>query len=194
MRKLILAMHMSLDWLISGPNGELDWARSQESDADVDSDLKSLVDRADTVLIGRVLYEWFAWYWPNAHTINPNLSEPEKYFASWIETAQKVVISTTLENPQWSNSTVIKNSIVEEINKLKQTPGKDIIMFWWARTAQEFARLGLIDEYHLDMHPVILGKGVPLFKDISEMKRLNIIEIKPYSSWVVALRYEYPVK
>lgn len=186
MRKLVLAMHMSFDWFVSGPNGELDWARAD----DVDTGLEDLINRADTLLIGRVLYEWFAGYWPNAHNINPSLSDSEKKFAKWVETAQKVVFSTTLEHPQWNNSSVINNGFVEEVNKLKQSSGKDMLMFGWARIAQEFVRLGLIDEYSILLHPVILGKWVPLFKDMSEMRRLHLIEAITYKSWAVALRYE----
>ena len=95
-------LHAHLDGFIAGPNGELDWATmSPEMD---NSLMPAMMEQADTCLIGRVLYEGFASYWPDAPANNPNLSQGEIHFTGWIEQAQKVVFSTTLEKAEWHNS------------------------------------------------------------------------------------------
>ena len=187
MRKVILAMQITLDGFVGGPNGEMNWVTlSEEMD---DSLLPELMERADTCLIGRSLYQGFASYWPTAPTTNPNLSKSEIKFSSWIEQAHKVVFSTTLDKAEWNNSRLVRGDVAAEVMRLKQQPGKDMVIFGGARIAQEFVRLGLVDEYGLVVNPVILGQGLPLFKDVPIQRKLRLVSCDVFKAGAVALRY-----
>lgn len=187
MRKVILAMQITLDGFVGGPNGEMDWVTfSQEMD---DTLLPEMMERADTCLIGRVLYQGFASYWPTAPQTNPNLSKSEVKFSKWIQEAQKIVFSTTLDKAEWNNSRLVRGDPAREVARLKQQPGKDMVIFGGARLAQQFVRLGLIDEYGLLINPVILGQGLPLFKDVPGPRKLNLVSCDAFESMSVALRY-----
>jgi dihydrofolate reductase len=188
MRKVILAMNITIDGFISGPNGELDWVTMDE---EIDNSvLPDLLSTTDTALIGRVLYQGFANYWPSAETKNPSLSEGEIEFAHWIDNAPKIVFSKTLEKVEWKNSKLVKENIVEEVEKLKQQPGKDAVLFGGVNIAQTFISLGLIDEYRLLVSPVVLGSGKPLFKDIKNRLNLKLLKSKTFKSGAVALHYQ----
>jgi dihydrofolate reductase len=187
MRKVILAMQISLDGFVGGPNGEMDWVTmSDEMD---DSLLPELMERADTCLIGRSLYLGFLSYWPTAPATNPKLSKSEIKFSSWIEQAHKVVFSTTLDRAEWNNSRLVRGDVAAEVMRLKQQPGRDMIIFGGARIAQEFVRLGLVDEYGLVVNPVILGQGLPLFKDVPARQKLKLAACDAFKAGAVALRY-----
>jgi dihydrofolate reductase len=187
MRKVILTMHISLDGFVGGPNGEMDWASmSEEID---DSSLPELMARAGTCLIGRTLYQGFASYWPTAPETNPNLSESEIDFAHWIDQVEKVVFSTTLEQAEWNNSRLVRGDMAGEVMRLKQQPGKDMVLFGGARTAQEFVRLGLVDEYDLLLNPILLGQGLPLFVETPSRQKLKLVSSRAFESGAVALRY-----
>jgi dihydrofolate reductase len=187
MRKVILTMHISLDGYVGGPNGEMDWASmSEEID---DSSLPELMARADTCLIGRTLYQGFSSYWPTAPQTNPNLSASEIEFAAWIDRVEKVVFSKTLEQAEWNNARLVRGDAAEEVRRLKQQPGKDMVLFGGARTAQELVRRGLVDEYDLLLNPIILGQGLPLFKEQTARQKLKLVSTRAFESGAVALRY-----
>jgi dihydrofolate reductase len=187
MRKVILAMQITLDGFIGGPNGEMDWVTiSAEMD---DTLLPEMMERTDTCLIGRSLYQGFASYWPTAPQTNPKLSKSEIKFSGWIEQAHKVVFSTTLEKAEWNNSRLVRGDVAAEVMRLKQQPGKDMVIFGGARIAQEFVRLNLVDEYGLLVNPVILGKGLPLFLNVPDQRKLKLISCDAFKAGAVALRY-----
>ena len=195
MRKVILTMHMSLDGFIAGPNGELDWTAADEA---VDDDLPELLSTADTALIGRVLYQGFAGYWPAYDITDPSKSKGEVAFANWINEAPKLIFSTTLEKAEWKNSRVVpvkKNAdIAEAVAGLKERPGKNLVLFGGVRIAQTFARLGLIDEYWLLIQPKVLGNGRPLFIDIKDRINLKLVSARALNTvGAVAVRYQ-PVR
>ncbi len=186
MRNVILTMQISLDGFVAGPNGELDWVTmSAEMD---DALLPDLMRRSDVCLIGRNLYEGFASYWPSAPQTNPNLSKSEIQFSEWIDQAQKVVFSTTLDKAEWNNSRLVSTDPAAEVARLKQQPGKDMLLFGGARIAQTFVRLGLVDLYTLMVNPVILGQGQPLFKD-TPRRKLELVSCSVFQPGAVALRY-----
>ncbi len=187
MRNVILAMQISLDGFVGGPNGEMDWVTMLE---EMDNTLlPEMMERADAVLIGRTLYEGFASYWPTAPQTNPNLSKSEVKFSSWIGQVQKVVFSKTLEKAEWNNSRLVRGNVAEEVKHLKQQPGKDMIIFGGARLAQEFVREDLVDIYGLVVNPVILGQGLPLFKDVPGRRNLKLVSCDAFKAGAVALRY-----
>jgi len=134
-----------------------------------------------------VTYESFAGAWPYVPD-NPDASEGEKVYARIVNALQKVVFSKSLEKAEWHNSKLMREVNPKEIEKLKQEPGKDMVIYGSASIVQQLTNLGLIDEYQLSVHPIVLGSGKRLFKDVSNTN-LKLVETKTFSSGVVLLTY-----
>jgi dihydrofolate reductase len=188
MRKVIVSMWVTLDGCIAGPNGEMDWV-AQHFDEAMGKYEDDLVSAADTLLLGRVTYESFAGSWPRVPD-NPSASEGEKVYARKLNAMRKIVFSKTLEKVEWNNSTLMQEVLAEEIEHLKQQPGKDIVVYGSASIVQTLTNLGLIDEYQLLVYPVVLGSGKPLFKNITARVNLNLIKTEAPGSGVVRLYYQ----
>jgi dihydrofolate reductase len=146
----------------------------------------------DAVIWGRRTYEGMASYWLTVPG-NPASTPAELEHARWLEHATKIVVSRTLERVEWGdaqNTVLIKDDIAEEINKIKQQPGKDIWFLGSVALAQTFMQLDLIDEYRININPTVLGRGKPLFAEGARAIPLKLLEARPLTSGVVALRYE----
>lgn len=185
MRKVMLLMHVSLDGFTAGPNGEMEWIRTDDAMFD---DVAQLTESADTALFGRVTYEMMAAYWPTAAD-NPNAGKHDIDHAHWVNAATKLVFSRTLQKVEWANSRIVRDNIAETINHLKAQPGKNLLMIGSATTAHTFMQLGLIDEYWLNVNPVVLGRGLPLFADLTQRFDLKLLGAKTYASEVIGLHY-----
>ena len=185
MRNVILYMHVSLDGFTAGPNGEMDWIAS---DDELWDDVMELQSTADAALFGRVNYQGFEDYWRSG-AVNQASSKPEIEHAQWLNQSTKIVFSRTLDKVDWPNTRIVKDHIAEEIANLKQQPGKNIILFGGADIAAAFMKLGLIDEYRINVNPVVLGRGKPLFQDLHDKINLKLVESKVFKSGVVALHY-----
>ena len=186
MRNVILLMHVSLDGFVAGPQGEMDWIRF---DSQLVDDVAELTDTADTALFGRVTYEMMAGYWPTAAD-SPAATKHDIDHARWVNHAPKLVFSRTLESVDWQHSRIVRDSFPEEIARLKQQPGKNLLMIGSTKTAHTFMQLGLIDEYRLNVNPVVLGGGSRLFPDIKDQLNLNLVSAKTYASGVIGLHYQ----
>ncbi|MFF2089541.1 dihydrofolate reductase family protein [Paenibacillus sp. NPDC058174] len=188
MRKLVLFLHASLDGFVEGPNGAMDigWV---SYDADLEKHAKEILSTADTVIWGRGTYQMMHSYWPSVPS-NPSASQHERDHAEWIEKTAKLVFSTTLDQVEWNNSRLVKENVEEEINKLKQQPGKDMVILGSPRFAHQLMQLDLIDEYKITVSPVLIGKGLPLFQGIKEKVNLKLIENKTFDSGAIALAYQ----
>jgi dihydrofolate reductase len=185
MRKVIFLMHISLDGLVAGPNGEMDWIKYNE---DVAVDAYSLHSTTDTAIYGRVTYEMMAAYWPNMLT-DPNSDPANRPHAVWLQTATKVVATRSPLNIEWEGTVVIGADIVTDMATLKEQPGKDMWLLGSPMLAQTFMRFDLIDEYRLNVNPVILGRGKPLFSDMEMPRHLSLVETKSFKHGVIGLRY-----
>lgn len=180
-------MHVSLDGFVQGPN---EWDLSFLTyNEELEKYAKDLLETVDTVLWGRGTYLGMQNYWTTVPG-NPEASAHEIEHAQWIDSTTKVVFSTTLESVEWNNSRLVKENIAEEIMNLKQQPGKDLIIIGSPRFAHSLMQLGLIDEYQLTIHPVALGNGLPLFKDINDKIKLRLTESKTFNSGVLGLVYQ----
>jgi len=183
MRKVIYGMFVSLDGFIEGPNRELDWQIVDEQLHRFANDLQS---ETGTYLFGRRMYEVMA-YW---ETADQNLSSPEYVleFARNYKRIPKIVFSRTLEQVQ-GNARLVRADLVEEIGKLKTQPGKNLEV-GGADLASTLIKLGLIDEYHVFIHPVVLGSGTPFFPSLDKSINLRLVETRTFGSGVVYLRYK----
>jgi dihydrofolate reductase len=184
MRNLVAFMHVSLDGFVANTRGEMDWITI---DDEVFKDAIMLADSADTALFGRVTYQMMESYWPTVLS-NDSSTGLELKHAQWMENINKIVFSETLEKVEWNNTRLINENIPQEIIKLKQRPGKNIMIFGSPRLTHSFMQWDLIDEYRININPVILGGGIPMFNIQSRMD-LKLIATKMFRSGVAGLHY-----
>ena len=185
MRNLVAFMHVSLDGFVANRRGEMDWI---SIDDEIFNDAITLADNADTALFGRVTYQMMESYWPTVLS-NDSSTPLELQHAKWMENVAKIVVSTTMDKVEWNNTRLIKENITQEILKLKQQPGKDIMIFGSPRLTHSFMQWELVDEYRININPVILGGGMPMF-NIHNRINLKLIKTKTFRAGVVGLHYK----
>jgi dihydrofolate reductase len=183
--RIVVTEFVSLDGVMEDPGGSEDFkhggwtfeiSRGDEGDKfKLDETLE-----AKALLLGRVTYEGFAAAWPTR----------EGEFADKFNTMPKYVVSSTLEEPEWNNSTVLKGDIAEEVAKLKQEREGDIVVHGSARLVQTLVEKDLVDEVRLMVFPVVLGAGKRLFGETSDKKPLRLIDSKMVGDGVAILTYE----
>lgn len=183
-------MHTSLDGFVAGPNGEMDWINV---DDDMFEYAGKQTDEADTALYGRVTYQMMESYWPTAGD-QPTASKHDKQHSSWYNKVTKVVLSRTMQKENLKNTNIISDNIPGEILNLKQATGKNILMFGSPTAAHTLMAENLIDDYWLFVNPILLGKGIPLFKNIKEKTGLKLAESIKFTSGVVCLHYIKDIK
>ena len=186
MRKISLLEHVSLDGFMAGPNGEMDWIRVSDDMFDAGA---RITDAADTAIYGRVTYEMMAGYWPTAAE-QPGAGRHDIEHARWVNAATKLVFSRTMESSDWANTVFVKDDIASTIEAMRQQPGKNLVLIGSASLAREFIRLGLVDEYWINVNPVVLGGGIPLFPDVGARTDMSLVESIVFGSGVVGLHYE----
>ena len=181
MRKVIYWVHTSVDGFISGPNGEFDWP---ELTPELSSYSDMLADRVDTFLYGRVVWDLMSSYWPTADQVSDH-PHNLKFAPIWRETP-KVVFSRTLEEAGWN--TRVTADVEHTVRTLKAEQGKDMMLTGGAGLAAELARLDLIDEYQIVVHPVVLGGGKRVFP-VGERLNLKLAETRGFDNRAVLLSY-----
>ncbi len=186
MRKLIFFMHASLDGFVAGMNGEMNWINVDESIFDF---VATMTDQADAALYGRVTYQMMQSYWPTAGD-KPNASKHDKEHSAWYNKVSKIVLSNTLNEKELTNATVISDGIKDKINEIKKQDGKNILIFASPSASHSLLHEGLVDEFWIFINPILLGEGMPLFKNITEKTKLKLVESKTFSCGVIALHYE----
>ena len=187
MRKVILQEFVSIDGLASGPNGSVDFVPAANSgDKGFGERQIAFMDSVDAILLGRVTYEMFAGYWPNA------TSGDDKPFADKINAMSKVVFSNTLERAPWgkfAEARVVKGNSVDEVAKLRQASGKDMVIWGSLSLARSLMSDGLIDQYQLIVCPVILGEGKRLFPEKNGLHDMTLLSSKSFERGSVLLTY-----
>jgi dihydrofolate reductase len=184
MRKIIHWVHTSIDGHIDGPKGEFDWPVMGE---DLSAYSETLTRRSDTFLYGRGVWEGMAAFWPNAESLSDH-PHVLKFAPIWRSTP-KIVVSTTLEQTDWTTA-VISENVAEQVAELKRRPGKDLLLTGGSGLAGTLTEHGLIDEYHIAVHPVVLGGGRPLFLPREDRFGLRLVESRTCDSNVVVMRYD----
>jgi dihydrofolate reductase len=187
-RKIIAALVVSVDGFIEGPHGELDWVDTWEDPFD-------LLPQIDTCILGRGMYPGYEQYW-GAILANPQgvlpctgkvASEGEIAYARFAESTPHIVLFRTLDHVAWQNTRIVRD--VEAIRRMKQQPGKDMHAVGGATLVGSLLNQRLIDELRLVVHPIILGGGKALFKDVKERHALTFLGAKPLESGLVRLTY-----
>ena len=186
MKKLKLQVQMSVDGFICGPNGEMDWLNWNWG-ADIKNYVTDLTNSIDTILLGRKLAEGFIPHWANVKA-DPN--NPEHSSGIIFTDTPKYVFSKTLTISLWDNTTVVNGDLVSEINKLKNQPGKDIIVYGGAGFVSSLIKEGLIDEFNLFVNPAAIGKGKPVFAELDAKQNLKLIESIAFDCGINLLKYE----
>jgi dihydrofolate reductase len=182
MRKVIVSNMITPDGFIAGPGGEIDWFVTGE---DFFDDMSSVYERVDTMLLGRVTYDGMASFWTG-----PDTGEVDPAITKWMNGTAKVVFSRTLNEVKWNNARLAKGEIGEAVRKMKQEPGRDMIIYGSSTIVSQLTELGLIDEYWLFINPVILGSGVPEFSGVTRRVKLNLTGTKVLQGGTVQLKYE----
>jgi dihydrofolate reductase len=177
-RKIILDLAVTLDGFIEGKNGEVDWCIM-----DSEMGFINFLNQIDTILYGRKSYDLWGQYTPTIE-----VADAEKEMWELVHSKEKYVFSRTLKGSD-NKAIFINENIPEEVNKLKNNPGKDIWLYGGASLITAFIDLGLVDEFRLSVHPVILGEGKPLFIDIKQRLNLTLMNTRTFSSGVVQLIY-----
>lgn len=185
MRKLVLFAHISLDGFAGDANGGLGFL---SYDGELQQYAEELVKTVGAPVYGRNTYHLMAGYWPTVLN-DPNAGAKELAHAQWVQEIPKIVFSTTLGSADWNNTTLISDNVVEEVSKLKAQDGKDLVIFGSPGLAKNLMTLGLIDEYKLTLHPILLGQGICLFDSHVQRSELKLLESKTLGSGVVTLHY-----
>jgi dihydrofolate reductase len=185
MGRIVVTEFVSLDGVMEDPGGAEDFkyggwtfeiSRGDEGDQfKLDETLA-----ADALLLGRVTYEGFAAAWPSR----------EGEFADKFNTMPKYVVSSKLEDPEWTNTTVLKGNIAESVGKLKQERDGEIVVHGSAQLASELLEQDLVDELRLMVFPVVLGSGKRLFGETTDKKSLKLVDSKVVGDGVAILIYE----
>lgn len=185
MGRIVVTEFVSLDGVMEAPGGGEDfehagWTFEIPRGADGDKFKLDEAFDAEALLLGRVTYQGFAAAWPSM----------EGSFADKFNSMPKYVVSSTLENPEWNNSTVLKGDMAEEVSKLRQSSDGDIVVHGSAQLAQALIEHDLVDELRLMVFPVVLGKGKRLFGETSAKKRLQLADSKIVGDGVAILIYK----
>jgi len=185
MRKVVVQQFVTLDGFAAGPNGELDFVTESGASADptggpfVEKQL-AFIESLDTILLGAVTYRGFAEYWPEQTT-------ETQAIADVLNATPKVVFSSTLESAPWGTwepARLVSGSATEEVRRLKSEPGGDMVLWGSLTLSDSLVRDGLVDEYRLQILPVVLGRGKRLFEQGLPPQNLKLLESDTYDDMV----------
>ncbi|MGI8796769.1 MAG: dihydrofolate reductase family protein [Acidimicrobiia bacterium] len=185
MGRIVVTEFVSLDGVIEDPGGSEDFKHSAwsfEVDRGDEGNQFKLDEtlESEALLLGRVTYEGFAQAWPSR----------DGEFADKFNGMPKYVVSSTLANPEWNNSTVLSGDLTEDVSKLKQDVDGDIVVHGSAQLVQALVERDLVDELRLMVFPVVLGAGKRLFGDTTDKKRLRLADSRTVGDGVTILTYE----
>ena len=191
MRKLILEEWMSLDGYVTDKNNQLNFFTdlTPEQNTFSDNDQLKFLETVDTILLGRKTYELFVDFWPGATT-------DKEVIADKLNGTKKIVFSSTLTKApwgQWAEADIISDDSINAIRKLKLQDGKNLVLWGSISLAQSLMKENLIDEYHIQLCPVLTGGGRSLFSQEMNFSKLSLVEVRQYNTGVMFLNYQ-PIK
>lgn len=186
MRKLKLQVQITVDGYIGGPNGEMDFMEWNWDDK-LKQYIGELTAPVDCIVLGRKLAEGFIPYWAD---VAANPAHPEHEAGVTFTETNKVVFTKTLEKSNWANTILAKGDLADEIKKLKNQDGKDIIVYGGATFVSALIQQGLIDEYHLLINPAVIGNGLSIFREVNGTQQLELIQSVSFACGIVLLHYK----
>ncbi len=187
MRRLLASNLVSLDGFVAGPNGELDWFVKEGflMNTEYGDFARKLIGSVGGILLGRKTYETFASYWPDATDNDPVITEG-------MNGLPKYVFSRSLDKVEWGKwNTVklVKGDATEEVSRMKEEPGKDLVIYGSASLVSALMKENLIDEYQFFVQPIVLGSGIPEFQGLTDRHELELVRATPFKSGAVGLYY-----
>jgi dihydrofolate reductase len=178
MRKVVVSEFVSLDGVIEKPGWSLQLTGEEQQKYKLDE-----LSASDALLLGRATYEELAAQWPH-------LSEQYGGYTDMMNSYPKYVVSTTLQEPLEWNASLIKGDVAEEVLRLKQQPGKDILVYGSGDLVNTLMKHNLVDEYRLMVFPIVVGSGKRLFEGEIDKTVLELVDTQTFSSGVVVLTYQ----
>lgn len=176
---------MTIDGFIAGPNSEMDWMVWNWDDK-LKEYIKEITEPVDCIVLGRKLAQGFIPHWTAAFNNPDGAEEGSK---KMVETP-KIVFTKTLKKSEWNNTIIANGDLDDEITKLKNQYGGDIIVYGGASFVSSLIKHGLIDELHLLINPTAIGKGMTIFKELNSTQNFNLIKAIPFECGIVVLNYE----
>jgi len=183
MRRLGVFNQVTLDGYTADLNGDMSWAHRQ--DAEWNAFVAGNATGEGELVFGRITYELMASFWPT-----PYAMETIPVVAAWMNHAPKVVFSRTLEQASWNNSKLVKGDMAEELRRMKEEPGPDLVIFGSGTVVSQLAQEGLIDEYQIVVNPIVLGRGKSMFDGIKGTLNLTLTRTRTFGNGNVLLCYE----
>ena len=179
MRDLILSADVTLGGFMAGPANDLDFM-VRDDDVDQTMMTEELTARADTIVVGRKAFHPMAGYWTTATGT----------LARWMNDTPKVVLSNTLvDTSTWPNSSVARGDGAAAVKELKRLPGRALVVFGGVQTVRSLVSAGVVDEFWLKVNPVAIGRGGPVFADLEDPAKLELLSARGFPSGTVALVY-----
>ncbi|HEY7634867.1 MAG TPA: dihydrofolate reductase family protein [Gemmatimonadales bacterium] len=185
MPKLVAFINLTLDGFFAGPKGELGWAHLRAGDPEWDAFVGENAKSGGTLLLGRVTYEMMVSYWPT-----PEAKKNDPVVAEGMNSAPKIVFSRKLDHVSWNNTRLMRADPASEVRKLKQESGPALATLGSGSIVSQLTQAGLIDEYQIVVHPVIIGQGKALFPGVKDMKTLALKKTRAFKNGNVLLSYE----
>ncbi|HEU5251456.1 MAG TPA: dihydrofolate reductase family protein [Thermoanaerobaculia bacterium] len=185
MPRLIVFENVTLDGYFSGANGDISWAHKDQKDPEWDAFVAENASGEGRLLFGRKTYELMASYWPT-----PAAARDDPEVAKGMNRFPKVVFSKTLDKATWSNTTLKKGDLVDEVKEMKKAPGPHIAILGSGTIVSQLAPEGLIDEYQIVVNPVVIGTGRTMFEGVKEKLALKRTKVRAFGNGNVLLCYE----
>ncbi|GAA2602169.1 dihydrofolate reductase family protein [Actinomadura fulvescens] len=183
MRDLIVTENITLDGVIDATEGWFNVANDPDIDqTDLIETLREHTEAADGLLLGRVTFEQMRGYWPHQ-------SDDPSGVSDYLNRVSKYVVSSTMQDPAWENTTILNGPLNDEIQALKSQPGKDIVTTGSIKLVHALINADLVDEYRLFVYPTVLGQGERLFPNATRIPKLHLAETRPFRSGITLLRY-----
>ena len=185
MKRIKVAMHITLDGFVAGPKGEMDWIKIDDQIFDF---VNTFTDNADTALFGLTTWKMMDGYWPAAAD-KPDATRHDKQHSLWYNSTDKVVLSNTMMGQNADKTIFIGGDIINQIKELKKKNGKDILIFGSPSIVRTLMKDNLIDYYWLFVNPVILGHGISMFSKLDNRIELIHKTTKNFSCGVTAIHF-----
>ena len=185
MRRLIAFNQTSVDGYFADANGDMRFAHNETPDPEWDAFVEGNARGGGTLVFGRVTYELMAAYWPT-----PLAVERMPVVAERMNRSPKVVFSKTLARASWSNTTLVRGDVTDEVRKMKSKPGEGMVILGSGSIVSQLAQHGLIDEYQIVVVPVVLGSGRTMFEGVKRTVPLKLTRTRTFGNGNVVLCYE----